>query len=373
MMFSGLDILPAFLGGFVASCLTAILIVLTRRWHGRVSFDDSRGPQKNHDTPTPRIGGVALIVGFGVAAGMARPPARELLLLVGAGGLLAFLAGFAEDVTRRIPVRLRLVVTVFAGAIFCLATGYSVTRLEIPFVDEFMQFSLVSILFTAFAMGCMCHAVNLTDGLNGLASGTGIIMLSAFAIIAAHVGDQVVFVLALALIGALFGFFVVNFPFGHLFLGDGGAYFTGLMLATMAVLLPMRNPEISAWVSVVVLAYPLIELFFSIIRKTIRPGHHPFEADAFHLHLLLYQCHAEGKARPSRDRRLVNSLTSIPLWLGAMTSIAFVVFLPHTREWAISMLALQIAIYLFAYRRTLSLWRAYQHRFASVAPSSPGA
>ena len=70
----------------------------------------------------------------------------------------------------------------------------------------------------------------------------------------------------------MLGFFVVNFPHGKIFLGDGGAYFCGFLLAALGVLLPARNPEVSAWTAILICAYPVIETLASMRRKASATG-----------------------------------------------------------------------------------------------------
>ena len=93
-----------------------------------------------------------------------------------------------------------------------------------------MAVHAVSIAFTAFAVCGLANAVNIIDGFHGLAAGSVIIMLSAFAVAAWTTGDHDVVMLTTVVIAVLLGFLLVNFPHGHVFLGDGGAYFSGFVL-----------------------------------------------------------------------------------------------------------------------------------------------
>ena len=106
------------------------------------------------------------------------------------------------------------------------------------------------------------------------------------------------------LYGALvLGFFVVNFPFGKIFLGDGGAYFAGFLLAALGVLLPMRNPEVSAWTAILICAYPVIETLASMRRKARRDGHSVGQPDRVHFHMLAHRRYARRIVRAPRAGR----------------------------------------------------------------------
>ena len=338
--------------GFAVALAGSVLITLTKRWHGAFTFDTAKGPQKFHDAPTPRIGGLAIVAGLWAATGAASPPIRELLFALGASGTVAFASGLAEDLTKRISTTVRLLATMLSGLLFCLLTGYAVTRLEIRFVDDLMGWYFTALAFTAFAIAGMSNAVNILDGFHGLAAGSVIIMLSAFGVVAHVVGDAELVSLVIVIAATLSGFLLVNFPGGYVFLGDGGAYFSGFLLGCVAVMLPMRNPEVSVWISIVILAYPLLETGHAIIRKTSRRGHKPTQPDRLHLHMLLYR----RLARTVKNG-LANPVTGLCLWGGAMTSLVFAVLIPPQREWALFAFALQIMLYALAYRQVAPLRR----------------
>ncbi len=220
--------------------------MLTKGLHGSFTFDTEVGPQKFHEKATPRIGGAALLLGFWAAALFTPPPTRQLLSLLGLCGAIAFLVGFGEDLWKKTWPVVRLGATAGAALSFCLLTGYRVTRLELPIADELLVFPFISIAFTVFAIAGLMNAVNIIDGFHGLASGSVILMTGAFGVVAAVVGDTQLFLVAVIVLAVLLVFLMFNFPFGYLFLGDGGAYLSGFWLACLAVMLPERNPEVSA-------------------------------------------------------------------------------------------------------------------------------
>ena len=343
---------PAATGSAVAFA-TSLLIVATRRWHGRFSIDNRPGPQKCHDVPAPRIGGVALFAGLLAAAAVSSVPLHGLLFAIAMSGLAAFAAGLTEDITNRVRPVWRLAATFLAAGSFCHLSGYSVTRLDIPFLDAFLASPPISIAITAFLLAGFIHAVNIVDGFHGLVAGIAIIMLSALGVLAFSAGDGELALAAAVAAAVLLGFMLVNFPSGSVFLGDGGAYLAGLMTGGVAIMLAARNPEVSAWAVAVVLSYPALEALFSIARKSVRKGRSPFRPDEMHLHLMLYRCLAARLARMPEGRRLANPLTGVLLWGGPLTGLLFVAAFPLTGQWALLFLALQAALYLLVYRRLI--------------------
>ncbi|MFC2970585.1 MraY family glycosyltransferase, partial [Acidimangrovimonas pyrenivorans] len=290
--------------------------------HGHLSHDDRDGVQKLHRAPVPRVGGLALLAGQ-LLGGLALPAGmRELWWAVCLSVLPAFAAGLAEDITKRVGVRWRLAATILAGLLFSILTGYSIARVGLPGADALLALKWFAIPFTAFAIGGIANALNIIDGVNGLASGSAIIVLSGFALVAAQSGDGEMLALCLVSIGALAGFFVLNFPLGKLFLGDAGAYSTGFVLAVIAVMLPLRNPQLSPLIGLLALAYPVIETMVSIHRRTVRKGTNPGQPDRLHLHSLVYRHRARSLARALGLPHLRNAMTSVLLWLLPLLSVA---------------------------------------------------
>ena len=107
---------------------------------------------------------------------------------------------------------------------------------------------------------------------------------------------------------------MVNFPFGRIFLGDGGAYFAGFLLAALGVLLPMRNPETSAWTAILICAYPVIETLASMRRKARRDGHSVGQPDRVHWHMLALPSLCPAHRPAPGPVHLRNPATSVVTW-----------------------------------------------------------
>jgi UDP-N-acetylmuramyl pentapeptide phosphotransferase/UDP-N-acetylglucosamine-1-phosphate transferase len=307
------DVAAAAVAGCALSLMLCLALVATQRWHGRFTLDGMSGVQKFHRVPTPRIGGLALALGYAALWPFVPEPLRPAWALIGLAGLPALAAGLAEDLTRRVGVRHRLLATMGAGVLFAFATGYVMDKVDLPGVDWVLSFWICAILFTGFSMGGVANAINIIDGFNGLAAGSLMIMLAAFAVVAHRAGDDLVLGLALIYGGLVLGFFLVNFPLGKLFLGDGGAYFAGFLLASLGVLLPSRNPEVSAWTALLICAYPVIETLASMRRKARRNGHSVGQPDRVHFHMLAHRRWARRLCRASRAE-LRNPATSLVTW-----------------------------------------------------------
>lgn len=311
---------------FLASFLATLLIVRSAAVHARVSADsDMTGPQKFHSQPVPRIGGLGVIVG--VIVGVIWAERSHTLMasipwLLLACAMPAFLSGVAEDMACDIKPRSRLVLTaVSAGLAIWLIDGL-IVRTAIPGIESMIAWYPFACALTVFAVTGVAHAVNIIDGFNGLASMCALLMLLAVAYVAYQVGDATVFATALITAGAVFGFFVWNFPAGLVFLGDGGAYLLGFVLAELNLLLLHRNPSVSPIFPLLLCAYPIFETVFTIYRRRIIRGVAAGAPDGIHLHTLIYRrVIRQFTARVLQTPNRRNSMTAPYLWMLCLMSV----------------------------------------------------
>jgi UDP-N-acetylmuramyl pentapeptide phosphotransferase/UDP-N-acetylglucosamine-1-phosphate transferase len=198
-------------------------------------------------------------------------------------GLIAFVSGILEDLTGRLSQRRRLIIQSIGALIFVLVGGYYLKTIGMGFEFPYM----VAVIFTVFAIVGVTNAINIIDGLNGLAGGVSLFAFLSFATLSYMLKDTEALFVCLSLAAAILGFLVFNFPKGKIFLGDGGAYFLGFMLAIIAVMLVARQGKVSAWFFLAVLIYPIWEVVFSIIRRRMADGKKAMGADKMHLHHVL--------------------------------------------------------------------------------------
>lgn len=275
---------------FLISAAIGRVLLATQRAHQRYSLDQVSGlGRKVHVAPAPRIGGLAIIGGSALGCLFLSDEARELGILLAVVGLPAFLGGFTEDLTRRVSATARLLWVFVAAGIAFFALDARITNLDLPGSGQVLGLAVASLLFTMFAVGGFSHSLNIVDGLHGLAAIVSLMILMAIVYVARTVGDQTMVLVALVAAGAVAGFLVWNYPRGALFLGDGGSYFLGFLVAVLALMLVHRNTEVSPWFALAVLFYPVWETLFSAYRRRARRGISPMEADGLHLHTLVYK------------------------------------------------------------------------------------
>lgn len=334
---------------FAVTLLASAALVMTQRWHGRYSIDSTLGVQKFHTQDTPRIGGIAIVLGLVLAWVLAPPAVRTLLGPMLLAGSPAFVFGLAEDITKQVSVKFRLLATMASGVLGWALTGQSITDVNIPGLDWLLGFSLISVAFTAFAVGGVANAINIIDGFNGLASGTVIIILGSFALMASALGDVDLLLTSLIVLSTALGFGFLNWPLGKLFLGDGGAYFLGFCVAWLAVLLLARHPVVSAWAPLMACGFPFLEVVFSILRRWRRRTS-AGDADCMHLHSLVKRRLAR-RLLPHASTLVRNSVTGSLMWLAALLPAVIAVQWPTNTFALVLGFALCVLLYWLAYAR----------------------
>jgi UDP-N-acetylmuramyl pentapeptide phosphotransferase/UDP-N-acetylglucosamine-1-phosphate transferase len=350
---------------FVVTAVASLLLIATKSWHGHFSFDGTDGVQKHHEEPTPRIGGVGISLGLAAAWFTASTEVRVVMGPMLLAGIPAFLFGVIEDVTKEVGVLARLLATMFSGVLAWYLTGVAMQNTGLPPLDWILSFLPIAVLFTAFAVGGVANAVNIIDGFNGLASGSVAIMLCAMGLIALNVGDREMATVSFIVATCALGFGAVNWPFGKIFLGDGGAYLLGFILAWVAVLIPMRNPQVNAWATILVCTYPVLEVGFSVWRRHQREGHHPGQPDKAHLHHFLHR-RLTRRLFPSQSISLQNGLTSPFCWLYCLLPAGWGVVFAHNTLMLIAGFFLAIGTYSIIY------FRLTRFRWLWAKPYRPG-
>ena len=334
----------------VASFVVAQALVMSAHKHGHLTMDLPGAVQKFHSQPTPRVGGIAIYIAVTSAwLFVATPQEASLIAILLVGGMPALFIGLKEDVTKRVSVRTRLLLTMGSGGLAAVLTGVGLTRVDMPLPDLLLSYWPVAVLFTAFAVGGVSNAINIIDGFHGLASGTVIISSLALAGIAFSVGDAPLAGVALVLAAAVGGFWLVNFPWGKLFLGDGGAYFSGFALAWLSVELLARNPGVSPWASVLLCGYPTIEVLYSVFRRS---RHHlsPGQPDRRHLHSLVATQFVQPRLA-GVPAYMSNAAVSVVMWICATVPVLPAILFSGRPDILVPALATCALAYHLVYRR----------------------
>jgi UDP-N-acetylmuramyl pentapeptide phosphotransferase/UDP-N-acetylglucosamine-1-phosphate transferase len=320
-------------------------------------------PQRFHAGDVSRLGGPAMFVACSIGwAWMAfAPRALHVESAIPFDGTLAVswwlvalvgvASGVVEDLTHRLPARLRFVSTALAALLGTAVFGLAVPRLGLPGIDALWHaMPLLGVALAVVALAGLPHAFNLIDGYNGLAGTVALICCLAIAYVALQLGDRQLAAVALVLAGATAGFLLWNYPHGLIFAGDGGAYLWGVVIAIVCTQLVQRHADVSPWFPVLLLIYPVWETLFSIYRKVAR-GQSPSLADALHFHQLIYRRVVRQVFHDDASRRMLirNNRTSPWLWGFTVLTVAPAVLFWRSTPLLIAFTLLFIVSYLWAY------------------------
>lgn len=285
----------AYLALFLAGMLLAYLLTPAVRTMATLAGAiDQPGGRKLHTGQTPLWGGIAVALPFVLllTAVTALPNVfREALLpesdrLAGIVGacLIMLAAGMADDLYDLRP-RTKLCCQIVA-ATWAYACGVRIDQMTLPFFGSVTLESTKFFMTLLWLVG-LTNAVNLIDGLDGLA--TGVMMLAALGnfVIALMLGNCWMALASVLLAGALLGFLRFNFPPASIFLGDAGSQGLGMLVACMSLASSQKSPTLTIFViSILILGLPVMDTSVTIVRRWLR-GVHPFRADHGHLHHLL--------------------------------------------------------------------------------------
>lgn len=284
----------ALLVGFVATTFTTFCLLFSKKYHLSWSSDTALGPQKIHKSYVPRIGGLAwysgfLFASFVVSQTQSFDDMPHLPMWLALSVLPVASAGFLEDVFKNVTPKIRLLSSIVTGGIFIALFDYSISELGIAYLDDLLAIVVVSNLVTVLSIATMINSINIIDGLNGLALSVGGL---CFAAVSYFAWDAELMSLALVnamFVGVIMGVLIFNFPKGRIFLGDGGAYIIGGLMAMSVITLSAQDKSISPFALLLIVFYPCYELFRTMARRFFVGGKQMMMPDNEHLHSLVYR------------------------------------------------------------------------------------
>ena len=249
------------------------------------AIDVPKDNRRMHDHPIPRLGGLAIFLGFMFTVLLMVPlngPERGMLL----GAVIIVVLGIFDDIYA-LPAKLKFVVQIVA-ALVAVLSGNRIQVLSNPniFSEEPLWAlpSWLSIAVTVVWIVAITNAVNLIDGLDGLACGVSTIGSATMLVIALLVSEPDVAMIMGALVGACVGFLPYNLNPAKIFMGDTGATFLGYIMATMSVQGMFKMYTMISFVApFLILGLPIFDVCFAVVRR-LSKGQSPMQPDRSHVH-----------------------------------------------------------------------------------------
>ena len=369
---------------FGVAAVLALLLVPAAEWLARrVGAIDVPNERSLHELPTPKLGGLAILIGVLVAGLLFLPDGpsqggdETRAILIGAVAIA--LVGVVDDIFDLHP-GLKLLGQVGA-VIIPVAAGVTVRGFTLPFVggvephtvDLVGSVQLGEVL-TVVGIVAIVNVINLTDGVDGLAAGVCVISAAALAAIALSLDRYAAGVLAAITAGGALGFLRHGFPPASSFMGDTGSNLLGFLLGCIAIQGALKtNAVVALFFPLVVLAVPIFDTGF-VVAKRIKYRRPIYEADRWHLH------HRMANLGFSQRR----TLAYLYAWALVMAGLALALrFVPYSDDrgnfdpgWTIVMIAclavaLAASVYLVVVLEILKLRGIRSRQLATARPGAP--
>ncbi|WP_123043788.1 glycosyltransferase family 4 protein [Cohnella candidum] len=286
------------ISGFIAALALALMLTpLVKKFAFRVGAVDVPNARKVHSRIMPRLGGLAIYASFTLVVlllmliipdNLMMASNRNLIGALLTGGTVIILLGALDD---RFDLNAKLKFLVQIGAACIVVFGFDIKMniVNIPFGSAMQPLGeWIGIPLTIFWIVGVTNAINLIDGLDGLAAGVSAIAIASIMGMGVIMGNGTVVLLSVVLLGSILGFLYFNFHPAKIFMGDSGALFLGFSLAMLSMLGFKQITVISFVTPLLIIGVPLSDTFFAIVRRWVNKK--PLmKADKGHLHHCLQQ------------------------------------------------------------------------------------
>jgi len=263
----------------VSLVVTMILIPPIMKWADKIGAIDIPNARKVHTQAVPRVGGIAMVVGS-VFSIILLADLNQQYISILAGFLVIWGFGLWDDKCD-LNYKIKFLGQLLA-VIIVVIWGDVVVR-SFPFVDGALP-DYLAIPLTIFALVGITNAINLSDGLDGLAGGTSLITISIIALLAFDANGEMVVLIAMAIAGSILGFLRHNTHPARLFMGDTGSQFLGFSLGVLVIVLSQSvNPAMSSLIPLFILGLPILDTM-AVMGQRIYEGRSPFSPDKNHIH-----------------------------------------------------------------------------------------
>ena len=304
--------------------------------------------QTFHKKSTSRLGGVAIygalfFDAFYLNLAIDNYDLYRVILLC---SIPIFIIGFLDDLFFDIKPWQRILIMIPSPVLLFYYAGLRVTNLSLGIFDDFLHYEFFALMFIVFALIGTVNAFNIIDGFNGLLLGYVLSIAMAISLYGAFNSEFFISNLLNSLFLAVFAVFIVNFPFGKIFLGDAGAYILGL-LVPISIIYYYKVNDLSPWFVLIMLIYPVTEVFVSVVRKIIFRRMSAMEPDGLHLHMLIYK--RISKKVGFRRLRLRHFIVALSIFIMNFPFLFFGNVFSDNTKFLMSLCLWYVLVYLLIY------------------------
>lgn len=305
-------LLLASIVAFSITLIVGLLLVRCRSLIDLISSNrrDEVAVQASHVGNPLRLGGVAVIAGFVVSLSLAGNEVLTYYTLAVMASLIPILcAGIWEDLGHGVSSGGRFFASLIGSGIAVSLLGVWIARGDLGPLDIIMGIAIIGIASTVLFGAIFCHAVNLIDGMNGLASVVIIFSSTGLAVVSDLTGQREITFVAITLCASTFGFTLLNWPRARLFLGDAGAYSGGHILVWLAIGTISSSSDVAVPAILLILFYPLADTLHTVFRRILK-GRSITSPDRMHLHQKIRRA-VEITLLGANSRRISNPITTL--------------------------------------------------------------
>jgi len=245
-------------------------------------------PQTYHKKSTSRFGGIAIFLPLLIISLSSNSPEYQYLGLALLCSTPIFILGLIDDLNISIHPLMRIFLAVPSPVMYFFLLELRVESVSVPAIDYLLSNEVFGLMFLVFAIVGIVNAFNIIDGFNGLLLAFCIMLIFSMVLVNGVRADLNWITYIVAIFFAIFAVFIVNFPFGKIFLGDGGAYLLGALIPVGLIKFTFDN-NFSPWYVLAMLIYPVTEVLFSIFRKVFIRKKSALKPDGLHFHMLIYK------------------------------------------------------------------------------------
>ncbi|WP_020007053.1 glycosyltransferase family 4 protein [Salinicoccus albus] len=245
------------------SFLISLILMPVFIWGSyKIGFVDHPNTRKVHAKPVPYLGGVAILISFIIGVMVSRPIEAEYMPIV-IGGVSIVLIGIIDDKFDMRPWQkligqiLTTLIPISYGIVIDTITPFGIG----------IDFGFMSVPITIIWMLIIINAINLIDGLDGLATGISIIALATIGFMTILQGNIFIMMICVILIGSCLGFLVFNFHPAKIFLGDNGSMLLGFILSVVSLMGFKNITLISLFFPIIILAVPFLDMLSAAVRR----------------------------------------------------------------------------------------------------------
>jgi UDP-GlcNAc:undecaprenyl-phosphate GlcNAc-1-phosphate transferase len=265
----------------VALLLTIALIPVVKSMAFKMNIVDVPNSRKVHVLPMPKSGGISIAIGALVPV-LLWVPRTVFLSAVLLGSGIIVVAGIIDDI-KELGYKAKLAAQVAAALVVIFYGEVAIGALGALAPEGFVLTGVISFGLTLFVIVGVTNAINLSDGLDGLAGGISMLSFVAIAFLSYRSGHTVISIMSVAVIGAIFGFLRFNTHPAVIFMGDAGSQLLGFLSVTFALALTQANTPYSRLLPLLLIGFPILDTL-TVMLERIAKGKSPFVADKSHFH-----------------------------------------------------------------------------------------